>query len=90
MMHLLLSAPLPYYYVITNNVITVQQYKTQNVDPKNQLNVKFQCDSLLGKTHTLMSSDGVCVQVVEKLFKRIHLDKHHDYKVNSIKNKWLR
>ena len=35
-----------------------------------------------------MSSDGICVQVVEKLFKRINLDKYHDYKVNCIKNKW--
>ncbi|KAJ7377044.1 hypothetical protein OS493_031002 [Desmophyllum pertusum] len=34
-----------------------------------------------GKTYTMMSSDGICVLVVEKLFKRIHLDKYHDYKV---------
>lgn len=38
---------------------------------------------LLGKTHTLMSNDGISVHVVEKLFKRIHLDKYHDYKVNK-------
>lgn len=36
-----------------------------------------------GKTHTVMSSDGMCVHVVEKLFKRIKLDKYHDYKVNN-------
>ena len=36
-----------------------------------------------GKTHTVMSSDGMCVHVVEKLFKRIKLDKHHDYQVNN-------
>jgi len=34
-----------------------------------------------GKTHTMMSGDGICVQVVEKIFRRIHLDKYHDYKV---------
>ncbi|KAK2572377.1 Kinesin-like protein KIF3C [Acropora cervicornis] len=34
-----------------------------------------------GKTHTVMSSDGMCVHVVEKLFKRIKLDKYHDYQV---------
>lgn len=36
-----------------------------------------------GKTHTVMSSDGMCVHVVEKLFKRIKLDKYHDYKVSN-------
>lgn len=36
-----------------------------------------------GKTHTVMSSDGMCVHVVEKLFKRIKLDKYHDYQVNN-------
>ena len=30
-----------------------------------------------------MSKDGICALVVEKLFKRIHLDKYHDYKVNN-------
>ena len=30
----------------------------------------------------MMSSDGICVLVVEKLFKRINLDRYHDYKVN--------
>ena len=29
-----------------------------------------------------MSNDGICVHMVQKLFKRIHLDKYHDYKVN--------
>ena len=38
----------------------------------------------LGKTYTMMSGDGICVLVVEKLFKRIHLDKYHDYKVNKM------
>ncbi|XP_068708872.1 kinesin heavy chain-like [Montipora foliosa] len=35
-----------------------------------------------GKTHTIMSSDGMCAHVVEKLFRRISLDKYHQYKVS--------
>ena len=42
----------------------------------------FFSGNLVGKTHTVMSRDGISVLVVEKLFRRIHLDKYHDYKVN--------
>ncbi|EDO47601.1 predicted protein, partial [Nematostella vectensis] len=34
-----------------------------------------------GKTYTMMSRDGVCMQMVHKLFRRLVKDQQHEYKV---------
>ena len=39
---------------------------------------------ILGKTHTLMAPDGITAGVIERCFKRITQDDHHDYKVHAV------
>ena len=67
-------------YMGLNSGMSCQLYELMELSFK--INI-LELTLIVGKTHTLMSKDGICALVAEKLFKRIHSDKHHDYKVND-------